>query len=150
MFKEMFIEKTIRADRSVKGRYSQLKNMDKETLISVFKQQSNVVNTKGVPKEDMISDILNNEFSRKEIDNTFNEGKKASKLTPTEKSFGRYDVWFWDDIREFRIKGSGSYGHSLAQMTYDEAKSGKYNDGRPFNSPYHSIIPDILKYIKNK
>lgn len=76
--------------------------------------------------------------------------EKTSKVVPIIKSFGTYDVMFWDDIREFRIQGKGSYGHTLTQMTYDEARNGKYDDGRPFNSPYHKIISDIVKYIKNK
>ena len=68
-FKQYFNEST--PDK----RYKELKKMSKENLVSLFKQKNNVVNTKGVPKEDMISDILNQEYSRKEIEKAFGQNE---------------------------------------------------------------------------
>jgi len=84
MFRELF-EKSDPAKR-----YKELKKMSKENLISLFKQKNNVVNTKGVPKEDMISDILNDEFSRKEIEKAFGQNEDSKKyLKMTDSSFGK-------------------------------------------------------------
>ena len=67
-FRDYLTEKMGKIDNTPNGRYKQLKSMAKSDLIKLFKQKNNVVNTVGVPKEDMISDILNDEFSRKEIE----------------------------------------------------------------------------------
>ena len=65
----------------------------------------------------------------------------------TEKQFGKYVVVFHDDLKKFTIKSdTSSYAHSLTTMTYDEAEKGEYKD----TSPYHKIVPEIVKYLKTK
>ena len=73
MFRELLTEKTQKLAKGPEGRYNQLKKMPKDELIALFKQKNKVVNTKGVPREDMISDILNDEYSRKEIEKAFGQ-----------------------------------------------------------------------------
>ena len=131
MFRKLF-EKSDPAKR-----YKELKKMSKENLISLFKQKNNVVNTKGVPKMDMISDILNQEFSRKEIDAAFNEAKggfehthaiRRDDIKKLSKMKG-YSMDVYDDVWAISKDGNHIGDYKL--------KTGKFRtniDSRDFGS----------------